>query len=89
VGAVLAQLSIVTFRNAVPGRSKIFFLQNLQIDREATQPPVLLLSGFLLRGQSGRGVKVIMHLYLVPRLRMSEAVLLLSLHDFMTWTKKI
>jgi len=46
--AAIAQLSLVTVRSAVPGRSKRFFLQNLQTDREATQPPVLLLSGFLL-----------------------------------------
>jgi hypothetical protein len=35
-GAAITQLSIVTVRSAVPGRSKRFFLLNLQIDCEVS-----------------------------------------------------
>jgi hypothetical protein len=37
-------------------------------------------------GKSGRSMKFTTHFHLLPRLRMSGAVLLLPLHAFMTWT---
>jgi hypothetical protein len=40
------------------------------------------------RGSSGRGVKLIIHLHLVPRLRMSGTKPLLLRYAFMAWTRK-
>jgi hypothetical protein len=48
-------------------------------------PPSLLVNwyrGFFPRGQSGRGVKLITHLHLVPMTRMSGAVPLFPLYAF-------
>jgi len=52
-------------------------------------PPSLLFSGyrdFFPRGSSGRGVKLSIHLKLVPKLRICGAIALLSLHSFMAQT---
>jgi hypothetical protein len=43
-------------------------------------------TGLLSAGCSGRGVKLITHLYLVQKLRISEAVPLLNLYAFLAWT---
>jgi hypothetical protein len=40
-------------------------------------------TGIISRGQSGRGMKLSIHLHLEPRLRMSGAIPLLSLYAFM------
>ena len=47
---------------------------------------IFTFTGVLSRGLSGRGVKLVTHLHLAPRVRMSGAILLFPLYDFMTWT---
>jgi hypothetical protein len=43
----------------------------------------------LSRGLDGWGVKLITHLFLVSRLRVSGAIFLLLLYAFMSWTGKV
>jgi hypothetical protein len=51
-----------------------------------TQPPIQWV---LSRRKSDRGVKLVTHLHLVQRLRMSGAVPLFLLYAFMAWTRKL
>ena len=39
-------------------------------------------------GEGGRGVKLIIHLHLLPRLRIRGAIPLLPLHALIAWTEK-
>jgi hypothetical protein len=39
-----------------------------------TQPPIQWVTGFLSLGLNGRGVKLIIHLHLLPRSRMRGAI---------------
>jgi hypothetical protein len=64
-----------------------FFLQNVQTESGATEPPVQWGVGVLSRGWNGRDVTLADHLHQEPRLAMRGAVpLLLALTDKLTFT---
>ena len=52
-----------------------------------TQPPIELIPGVLLLGQSDQSVKLNAHLYVVSRIRMNGAIRLLRLYAFMYSTR--
>jgi hypothetical protein len=51
-----------------------------------TQPPIKWEEGLLEEGVKSQAMKLITHLYQVPRVRMSGATPLLPLHAFMPWS---
>lgn len=65
------------------GRSKKIFSSVRRIDRRG-DPASLLFCGYcgLSRGQSGTGVKLAIHIHLLPTLRMSSLVLPLLSYAF-------
>jgi hypothetical protein len=50
---------------------------------KTTRPPVQSVPVFNSRGKSGLGVVLTIHFHLLPRLRLSETILLLALHAFL------
>jgi hypothetical protein len=65
-----------------------YFFLFATASRLALSPPNLLSNGFrwlLPQGQCGRGMKLITHLYLVPRLIMCGAIPPLSQYVFVAW----
>lgn len=75
------------FRKKV--RARDFSLPpNVQIGSAAHTTSYSTGTGILFREHIGRGVKLTIHLYPVPRLRMSEAIPQFPLYDFMVWTGK-
>ena len=74
----------------IPVGAKDFpLLQNVQTSSRAHPTFCWMGNGVLSQGWRGRGVKLTPHLYLVPRLRMRGALLLLPLCVFIAWTMEI
>jgi hypothetical protein len=65
-----------------PDKGKRCLLQKVQTGSGAQIANNSMGVGVLSRGQSGRGVKLSIPLYLEPRLRMSGVIPLLSLYAF-------
>jgi hypothetical protein len=55
---------------------------------EHDQPSIQCIPGFFLGGKSDHGMKLTIQVHLVPRLRMSRALPLLSLYGFVAWREK-
>jgi hypothetical protein len=55
-----------------PGRGKIFLFIVSRPASRTTQPSIQWVPGLISPGSSGRGVKLITNLHLVPRSRMME-----------------
>jgi hypothetical protein len=68
----------------MPGRGKLFLFSQKSPDQlwGAHRACYSAGDGVLPRGQSGRGVKLTIHLYLALRLRMSGAILVFPLYAF-------
>jgi hypothetical protein len=80
VVSIMTRIKAGRFGFRILTGTKNFFLSNTSLS--GLEPPKLLFYGFC--GKSGRVLKLITYLPLVPRLRMSGAIPLLLLHAFMT-----
>jgi hypothetical protein len=69
------------------GAMDFYLLQNIQTALQPTQIPIQWVLQFFPGGQVARAWLTI-QFHLVPRLRMSGRILLLSIYAFMMWTKK-
>jgi hypothetical protein len=58
------------------------------VNTATTQLPTERVARFFLRGKVDEGMKLTIHLHLVPRLRISGATPLLLLSAFMVWAEK-
>jgi hypothetical protein len=71
-----------------PDMKKRFFLPPKRPDLLWVHPALNSMhTAILSQRKNGRGVKLTTDLHLVPRLRMSGAIPLLSLHAFIAWTE--
>jgi hypothetical protein len=67
-----------------PQRKEMFLLSTTTLNGSGNQPASLLLKKYQsCDGDNSRGVKLTTHLFQAPTLRMSGAIPLLPLHDFM------
>ena len=71
-------------------RTERWYLSNsrFRIGCGVHSAPCSVCTGVLARGYSGRGVKLNIHLYSVPRLRIRIAITPLPLFVLMEWTAK-
>lgn len=73
------------------GRSKVQIQVGARCPDRLLDPSSLLFNGyrvFFPRGQSGRGMHLTTHTYLVPKLGISGAIFLILLHIFMAWIRE-
>jgi len=65
--------------------SEIFLLFQTSRNYGAHPASYSIVNWTILCGQGGRGINLIPHLHLAPRLRVSGAIPLLPLYAFMSW----
>jgi hypothetical protein len=82
-----AAARVLGLRVRIPQR--IFSSSNYRPPLEPTQLHAEWTLALILRGQSGRYVKLTNNLHLVPNLRMSGMITLLRLYTFMAWAETL
>jgi hypothetical protein len=76
-------------RGSILGSGNRVFFQASRLVLRSIQPSIVWIPGALSPGHSGRSVKLITHLHLVPRLRMRGVKLLLFPYPFIVSTERL